>query len=140
MAQFSGLPTEIRLNIWGLLLPSGTSSPRVIPVKDNDATNKLTHVGRTTPPLLLHINQESRSEALKIYHELRLGSRPIHNFFVEFPRDYITLSTDSDLPNANFVKLDDSSFSVNDLLPFDDIIVILESAWEWMFRRMSCIR
>jgi hypothetical protein len=60
---FSKLPTEIRVRIWGYACPE----ERIVIVRNQ------CRVTWIPIPLIAHINQESRSEALRIH---RLGFRP----------------------------------------------------------------
>ncbi|KAH7382005.1 hypothetical protein BKA64DRAFT_684732 [Cadophora sp. MPI-SDFR-AT-0126] len=70
---FSLLPIELRLRIWFLLAP-----PRVLELRSwGDITNHFTpikiSIAPHTPPILLRINHESRTEALRIYSTIKLG-------------------------------------------------------------------
>jgi hypothetical protein len=61
--SFSRLPTEIRIRIWKYACPEA----RIIKMKNR------CEIPWVAIPIIAHINQESRSEALRIY---RLGFRP----------------------------------------------------------------
>lgn len=56
-----------------------------------------------TALVLLHISQESRSVALKIYHQLRLGPMSIPGCFIDLARDIIYLSSNLD-PLNDLIK------------------------------------
>ncbi|KAH9217532.1 hypothetical protein DL95DRAFT_406577 [Leptodontidium sp. 2 PMI_412] len=60
--QFPKLPIEIRFNIWKLNLPP----PRLLKVSHDPKKDEEAHCYSPTPTLL-HVNQESRSEALRRY-------------------------------------------------------------------------
>jgi len=57
---FPKLPTELKLIIWSLTLPSG----RVVSIKNTASSLVATY----NPVTLLHVNQEARELALKSYH------------------------------------------------------------------------
>ncbi|KUJ14710.1 uncharacterized protein LY89DRAFT_783800 [Mollisia scopiformis] len=67
---FRQLPPEVRCMIWTLL---SMTEPRVVPILYQSDTTSYT--ARIRPPAVLQTNRECRHEALKIYHELRLGLR-----------------------------------------------------------------
>ncbi|KAF7924626.1 uncharacterized protein EAE97_010577 [Botrytis byssoidea] len=56
---FSSLPPEVRLMIWELLIPA----PQTIRITDNAMRHNRSHSRQN--PAILHINSESRTEALK---------------------------------------------------------------------------
>ncbi|EKD15020.1 uncharacterized protein L3040_003781 [Drepanopeziza brunnea f. sp. 'multigermtubi'] len=64
---FGLLPPEVRLSIWRFCLPG----PRLVPVRYRHETT--TYTSRIHGPKCLSINRESRDEALRFYHELRIG-------------------------------------------------------------------
>lgn len=70
---FPLLPIELRLRIWSLLAP-----PRVLELRSwGDTTNPFTpikiSIAPYTAPILLRINHESRTEALRLYSTVQLG-------------------------------------------------------------------
>lgn len=67
---FPNLPSEIRLKIWGIIL----STPRVTTLKCNKEPYKpgkpraaKSFTSDCPPPALLHVNRETRYEALNVY-------------------------------------------------------------------------
>jgi len=71
---FSKLPVELRLRIWQF-----AAHPRVIEIRSWGDTqrNQYTPIKYTVsphrPPSILHINSESRREALRIYKRVKIG-------------------------------------------------------------------
>ncbi|PVH71423.1 hypothetical protein DL98DRAFT_660660 [Cadophora sp. DSE1049] len=70
---FPLLPIELRLRIWSFLAP-----PRVLELRSwGDVSNRFTpikvRIAPHTPPILLRINHESRTEALRLYSTIKLG-------------------------------------------------------------------
>ncbi|KAH7382850.1 hypothetical protein BKA64DRAFT_683354 [Cadophora sp. MPI-SDFR-AT-0126] len=80
---FGRLPAEIRCEIWKFAAPG----PRIIPIKFD--MNRVQYQSRISTPAILRVSQESRHEALKIYHELLLG--PCRNIgcYIDIDRDTV---------------------------------------------------
>jgi hypothetical protein len=62
--EFADLPSEIRIVIWKEACPKG----RTVQIELKGGYVKYS---RTPAPVILHVNQESRYEALKVYHALK---------------------------------------------------------------------
>jgi hypothetical protein len=91
---FPKLPVELRLKIWKLNMPEA----RILKISTatrtyNSATGGVTYSAKivkpscTTPPNL-HVNQESRTEALKLYKPI-FATRLGHPVFFDFSKDYL---------------------------------------------------
>ncbi|KAF8866161.1 hypothetical protein BDZ45DRAFT_668010 [Acephala macrosclerotiorum] len=97
---FNKLPPEVRCQIWQLSVPE----PRIVPIRyDVDTTS---YKPRTRPPAILQTNRESRHEALKVYHELRLGLSTNVGCYIDPVRDSIYLRTNL---NRASNRIDDST-------------------------------
>lgn len=86
---FPMLPPEIRSPIFLLASPG---EPRIVPIK-YDAPS-LSYRPRLKPPAVLSVNRECRHEALKVYHELRLGQRATTGCYIDPSKDSIYLLAD----------------------------------------------
>ncbi|KAL4746107.1 hypothetical protein BDW72DRAFT_210724 [Aspergillus terricola var. indicus] len=71
---FPHLPTELRLQIWTLVLVSSLSERRTVSItchREVHPTNRRRYAKSfstsTSIPALLHVNREARSEALRVY-------------------------------------------------------------------------
>lgn len=91
---FSRLPGEIRLQIWSLIL----STPRTIELNCDIEIHSNTGRGyaksfttKTPIPPLLHVNHESRYEALKVYTAHFNTEHSPNYIYVAFDRDIIKL-------------------------------------------------
>ncbi|OBT50988.1 hypothetical protein VE04_08551 [Pseudogymnoascus sp. 24MN13] len=95
---FPSLPVEIRLKIWSLLLSvprtvrctqniTSHAAPRVIKVWDTD----------TPSPPLLHVNRESRYEALAVYAPYFATPSNPRPIYLSLPQDVVRF-TDGLLP------------------------------------------
>lgn len=96
---FSKLPPEVRFLIWQLSLPE----PRIVPIWYD--VNTTSYKARTRPPAILQTNRESRDEALKVYHELKLGLSDNVGCYIDPARDSIYLKTNLDRASN---RIDDS--------------------------------
>ena len=94
MRLFPKLPTEVRLKIWHYAM----NEPRV--VRDN-WPYKTKRCGLKNNPVLLHVNQESRQEALKRYEKVFSND----NIYADFNQD--TIFVDSSYLN---LKLDRTNY------------------------------
>jgi len=83
---FSSLPTEIRLKIWNHAAPG----PRVVKVSYSSCLQR--YISDCPPPIILHINQESRSEAMLKYHRLSLGIQDNPEIYVDLSIDTVYVS------------------------------------------------
>ncbi|KAE8450024.1 hypothetical protein EG329_007163 [Mollisiaceae sp. DMI_Dod_QoI] len=86
-ALFKKLPPEVRCQIW----QESMSEPRIVPIWYDAATTS--YRPRTRPPGILQATHESRHEALKVYHELRLGLTTNTGCYIDPLRDAIYLRT-----------------------------------------------
>jgi hypothetical protein len=97
---FNKLSTEIRDLIWYHTLPG----PRLIHLNAGPLGRKERHLFRPPPlPIVLHVNHESRSIALKHYHLLyhrtsrgEVGARPDGEPTLVFPRQLIAIASAKD--------------------------------------------
>ncbi|EAW10137.1 2EXR domain-containing protein [Aspergillus clavatus NRRL 1] len=93
---FPLLPPELRLRIWSLLL----STPRNIPIAcqrgihPNSRRFARFFTTPTLPPPLLHVNHESRTEALRIYTAQFQTAYSPRSIYIAFDRDVLQLPED----------------------------------------------
>jgi len=98
---FKKLPPEVRCQIfWEACM----TEPRIVPIYYDPVTTA--YRSRLRPPAILQANRESRHEAQRVYHELRLGLVANTGCYIDPLRDAIYLKT-----NLNRVsnRIDDSS-------------------------------
>ncbi|KAG4441002.1 hypothetical protein IFR05_003509 [Cadophora sp. M221] len=100
---FPSLPIELRLRIWSLLSPSrvielrswgNTTASPFTPIKFSIAPHH--------PPLILRINHESRTEALRLYTPIQIG---------------VSVSTIQ--PNRRYISWNHHPNNLNSLTPTD---------------------
>ncbi|KAF2431024.1 hypothetical protein EJ08DRAFT_588135 [Tothia fuscella] len=91
---FPNLPVEIRLRIWDIVL----SIPRTVQIRCNPVLftrgvprTASTFDSQTPPPPLLHVNRESRHEALRVYKAYFCTSDSPKYTYISFTQD--TLET-----------------------------------------------
>lgn len=85
---FPQLPPEIRCSIF---LLASDSEPRIVPIHYDEET--ISYRPRIKPPAILHVNRECRHEALKVYHELRLGQKVNTGCYINPSKDSVYLKS-----------------------------------------------
>ena len=82
---FPSLPTETRINIWGIVL----SIPRNVTIEYQRGGRSFSP---SEPPALLQVCRESRFEALRIYKSFFRTDSRLKNIYVAFSQDTIVTS------------------------------------------------
>lgn len=96
---FPQLPPEIRCSIF---LLASQSEPRIVPIQYDEET--ISYRPRIKPPVVLRVNRECRHEALKVYHELRLGRKVNTGCYINPLKDFIYLRTNLVRPNYHHIE------------------------------------
>ncbi|EPE36028.1 hypothetical protein GLAREA_05366 [Glarea lozoyensis ATCC 20868] len=76
--HFPKLPAELRLKIWGYLMPEEDS--RIVEVRWNDKTGK--YYTDVAQPLLLHVCHETRAEVSKTYDRLEFNVNEFDDLYM----------------------------------------------------------
>lgn len=135
-SKFNDLPPELRIKIWQAAIPEARTVVVKSPLthKEDESPQPLeealiesptkTWTSNTPIPVLLHVNAESRHEALKHY-QLALGVEEHQpRVYVDFTRDTIFLG------NAELKPECSSLWSnTNDMEKIERLAVVPEGAW-----------